>query len=97
MDRLSAYKLLQADLYDYFNLINSLLCNRCIRSHYQQLDTKALRQEAEWVASWTSQMGAKGLPDFGTQYFHVHHDFHLAKCFFSEKLTQKLVQAWFSD
>lgn len=102
MDRFAVYKLLQFDLYDYFNLVTMLLCNRCSHHHYQNLVVS--QEEKTWCENAVKSYPFAALgkspdvpADFGLQYFHAHHDFHLHKYIFSQKLTEKNVEDWFSD
>lgn len=102
---LDVYNLLQFDLYDYLNLVNSLLCNRCNRRHPQQFESSILNWEKQWVAETAGNAGLftrmgkdqNILPAFGSEYFHVHHDFYLKKYIFSQKYNDEIIDRWFAD
>lgn len=100
---LEIYKIIQFDLYDFINLFNSLLCNRCSRTHTQP---QQIRNNLDFVWVLDNRVNEKfkelGLmfeiqPDFGCKYLHVHHDFYLKKYLFPYQINKEMIEKWFLD
>jgi hypothetical protein len=103
---------IQYDIYDYFNLINSLFCNRCLTTHNQEIQRRAfnktykeeifsnIKKEIynDKIMLKNNSNGKDIKIDWGSDALgRVHHIFILKKYFYSDNINKKMIENWFSD
>jgi hypothetical protein len=102
-------KLINYDLFDYFNLVNSLICNRCNTCHTQE--KVRMNDTISYEQTFFNYMKKEILIDdifnfnkndinlnFGSNNYNIHHIFLVNKYLKpNKKISKNDINKWYSD